>query len=190
MFVIFNLLGVFLPAAEVVPQPALTTEPGLGSMPPPAPRGVFRPTALTIGGGAGWLALHDNLGRDGEVAANAALRLSAALALDWVSVASLDLGLATRGDSNFYHLTPSVGVARFFGRGIYLRAGLGPSWVLEGANRRIASVGPGLALAGALGLEAARSTHLAAGIEALWIWGFFRNERWDTAGLALVLTRY
>ncbi|MDX2024451.1 MAG: hypothetical protein SF187_29685 [Deltaproteobacteria bacterium] len=162
-------------------------------MPPAPPRAVERDASIAVSFGGGWLALNDNIGRDGQGAWLLRLRLAAGVAVNWMVFVGIEAGGTNREGVTFVQTTPMAGVQRFFGGRFYMYGGLGPSWVTESDpedEESPFSVGPGFGSTVGLGFEGFRFPHGAVGLEASATMGLFAHERWDTGGVSLTFTGF
>ena len=160
----------------------------LGAMPAAAPRGVDRAAAWTVGGGFGWLALTDNLGRDGQPALTLSTRVLARIVGPLMVYGGVELSTTSREDARFFQTAWLAGLQTFIVGRVTIRAGVGPTWVTQRTPSSSDSVGPGWACTVAVGIEAARVGRTAFGMEATATWGIFAKERWDMGGLNMTLT--
>lgn len=170
-----------------IDQQGLAAEIGV---PPVAPRGVQRDFSVAVGFGGGWLALNDNIGRDGQGAWTLRGRAAAGLAVNWMLFMGVEVGGTTRDGSTFMQTTAMAGIQRFLAGRFYVYAGLGLSWVTEAAEDYSDAVGPGLGGTIGLGCEAWRFPHAAIGIEVSSTLGLFAREQWDTGGVNLIFVGY
>lgn len=182
------LLFTSLLAIEEQPQ-------HVSALPPAAPKGVQRAVSATVGLGGGWLALSDNIGRDGQGAWTLRGRIAAGFAVDWMLFLAAEASGTKRADMTFVQTTLLAGVQRFLAGRFYVYSGVGPSWVTqngptEDGSSYSDSVGPGLGVTIGLGLEALRLAHSAIGIELAGTMGVFARERWDSGGLNLTFVWY
>lgn len=171
----------FPPSQMPTTVPAATSA-APAPFPPPPPAGVYRGATLSLSVGPGWLALRDDLGRDGQKATGFAGRLGVVLDPRWVASVSADHTRTTRGSSTFSQTALLFGVHRVLLERLYLGGGFGLSWV-RATGPLSASDGPGWAYSASVGVEALRGEFVALTMEAAFTMGHYQAERWEMGGL-------
>jgi hypothetical protein len=156
-----------------------------GAFPPPPPRGEGRTLNAAVSAGPGWLALRDDLGRDGQQATSLAARVGVVMAPEWNLVMGLDHARTRRGGATFSQTAGLFGVQRFFFKRVYLGAALGMAFVKESDVPNGITDGPGGTLSAHLGVEALRLRHAALTVEASFTIAEYNEEKWEMAGARL-----
>lgn len=155
-----------------------------GALPPAPPKGTARAISLTGTAGPGWLALRDDLGRDGQKASGFAVRLGLVVAPEWTLTTGVDRTSARRGEATFSQTALLMGLQPHFGR-LYLGGALGVAWVRETGVPDGLTDGPGVSLSGTLGIEAVRTRHAALTAEVTMTVGKYERESWEMGGVRL-----
>lgn len=171
-------------ATDLAAQTAVSTQP----MPAAAPRKLHRPFSVSMGVGLGWLALTDNLGRDGQSALSLSGRATVQLSAHLMAYLGVEASGTSRQDSAFWHSAWLLGFQTHVANRWSFRLGMGPTWVRESSPEGSQSVGPGLAFSVGSGLELTRGSNVALSLEVTATVGVFANERWDMGGMNVVLT--
>ncbi len=179
-------------AVEAPPSQAPTTVQGAGAppplaFPPPPPKSLDRGVSLSLSAGPGWLALRDDIGRDGQSAMSLGGRLGAALNPDWMLHFTADHTATKRGGSTFSQTALLLGLQRFLFQRLYLSAAAGLAWVRQHGPAGLTD-GPGFAYSAALGAELMQSEHAAVTAELAFTMGHYQVEKWEMGGVRLGLS--
>lgn len=165
-----------LPIADAGPQ---------GDFPPAPPRGVPRAANAGLSVGPGFLALRDELGRDGQGATSFAARVGMVVAPEWNLVLGIDHARTDRGEATFSQTAALLGIHRYFFGRLYFGGAMGLGWVRESGVPDGLTDGPGIALSAALGFELVRRPHWALTAEAGLTYAQYEKEGWEMSGLRL-----
>jgi hypothetical protein len=158
-----------------------------GPFPPPPPRGEPRTISATVLAGPGWLALRDDLGRDGQQATGLAARLGVVVGPEWNLFVAVDHTRAERGHVTFSQTAATLGLQRFLFERLYLGGALGLAWVREHVQPDGLADGPGGTVSGHLGIEVFRSEHTALAAEVSFTLAQYQKEQWEMGGVRLGL---
>jgi hypothetical protein len=158
-----------------------------GDFPPPPPRGKPREGSIAVSIGPGWLALRDDIGRDGQAALGFAGRLGMVVFPEWNVTLGLERTRTSRGEATFSQTAGLVGVQRFFYGRVYLGAAAGLAWVQESGVPDPLTDGPGLAASAAVGVEAWRGSRFALTAELSITGAQYEKEAWEMGGFRLGL---
>jgi hypothetical protein len=167
------------------PRTVPASEGPQGELPPPPPRGRARSASAAISAGPGWLALRDELGRDGQMATSVAGRVGVVIGPEWNLMLGFDHARTDRGGATFSQTAGLFGVQRFFFKRVYLGGALGMGFVKESGVPNGISDGPGATLHVHLGVEALRLRHIALTVEASFSVASYQREGWEMGGLRL-----
>ncbi len=168
------------------PRTATIQDAGPGgafpSLPPAEPARIL---IVDLSLGPGWLALHDQWGRDGKSATALAARVSVVFAPEWCVFVAADHVRTERGNATFSQTAGLLGMQRhFFGR-LYAGAAVAVGVVKESSPSRDLSQGPGDGLSTFLGVELLQGPHLALTAEASVTLIEYPNEAWEMGGVRL-----
>jgi hypothetical protein len=156
---------------------------GTFPLPPPAERARFLMVDLSLG--PGWLALHDQLGRDGQGAMAMAARVSVMLAPDWCVFVAADHVRTERGGATFSQTAGLLGLQRYVLGRLYLGAAVAVGEVKESSVTRNRSQGPGDGASAFLGIEVLRGPNLALTAEVAVTLIEYPDESWEMGGVRL-----
>jgi hypothetical protein len=162
------------------------SQPPQGPFPPAPPRGGSRSVSAALLAGPGWLALRDDLGRDGQQATSLAARLGVVIGPEWNLTLAVEHTRTERGHITFSQTAGMLGVQRFLFERLYLGGALGLAWVREHASEGL-SDGPGGTVSGHLGVELLRSHHVALAAELSLTLAQYQKEKWEMGGVRLGL---
>jgi hypothetical protein len=162
------------------------TQQPQGPFPPAPPQGEPRSVSAALLAGPGWLALRDDLGRDGQQATSLAGRLGVVIGPEWNLILALEHTRTERGQITFSQTAGMMGVQRFLFERLYLGGALGLAWVKEHASEGL-SDGPGGTVSGHLGVELLRSHHVALAAEVSFTLAQYQKEQWEMGGVRLGL---
>jgi hypothetical protein len=165
---------------------AAASKPPQGPFPPPPPQGGSRSVSFALLAGPGWLALRDDLGRDGQQATSLAARLGVVIGPEWNLILSVEHARTERGHITFSQTAGTMGVQRFLFERLYLGGALGLAWVREHASEGL-SDGPGGTVSGHLGVELLRSQRVALAAEVSFTLAQYQKEKWEMGGVRLGL---
>ena len=181
--------GASDPSAPDVPPsqvPTTVQQPAAPSplpFPPPPPRGLCRGFGVSFSVGPGWLALRDDIGRDGQSAIAVAGRVSSVVYPDWLAHVSAEHTATERGGSTFSQTAVLLGGQRFFFGRLYLGGAIGLAWVRDSGGGTSLTNGPGFAYSGTLGVELVQAEHVAVTAELAFTMGHYEVEKWEMGGL-------
>jgi hypothetical protein len=163
------------------------TQPPQGPFPPAPPRGDPRFLSATLLAGPGWLALRDDLGRDGQQATSLAGRLGVVVGPEWNLFFALEHTRTQRGHVTFSQTAGTLGLQRFLFERLYLGGALGLAGVKEHVESDGLSDGPAGAVSAHLGIELLRSEHAALAAEVSFTLAQYQKEKWEMGGVRLGL---
>jgi hypothetical protein len=174
-------------ALSHVPRTVVSADGPQGDFPAPPPRGKPRAGSLAVSIGPGWLALRDDIGRDGQAALAFGGRLGMVIFPEWNVTMGLERTRTSRGEATFSQTAALIGAQRFFFGRVYLGAAAGLAWVQESGVPDPLTDGPGLAASAAVGVEALRGSHFALTAELSITGAQYKKEAWEMGGLRLGL---
>ena len=161
--------------------------PPQGPFPPAPPQDHPRLLSATLLAGPGWLALRDDLGRDGQQATSLAARLGVVIGPEWNLFLALEQTRTQRGQVTFSQTAGVMGVQRFLFERLYLGGALGLAWVREHVENDGLTDGPGGTVSAHLGVEVFRSQHAALAVELSFTLAQYQREKWEMGGARLGL---
>jgi hypothetical protein len=162
----------------------ITAVPPDGPFPPPPPRAEGRRLNASVSAGPGWLALHDDVGRDAQGALAFNARLGVVPAPNWNLFLGVDRASTERGGATYAQTAAVAGLQRYFLGRCYLGGGLALGWVSESGPGGLTD-GPGYGFTAHAGVEALRTTHLALTAELSLTVAAYARETWEMGGLRL-----
>ncbi len=158
-----------------------------GAFPPPPPHGDARFVSGTFLAGPGWLALRDDLGREGQQATSLAGRLGLVVGPEWNLTIAVEHTRTSRGGATFSQTAMLMGLQRFLLERLYLGGALGLAWVRESGVADGLIDGPGGTASAHLGIEVHRSSHTAMTAEVSFTLAQYPKEQWEMGGVRLGL---
>ena len=156
-----------------------------GPFPARPPTGEARALSAALSLGPGWLALHDDIGRDSQGAFSLAARVGAVVAPQLNLFLEFDRTATQRGDATFSQIAGLIGLEVFLLDRVYLGGGLGLAWVAETGVPGGLTDGPAGTLSAHLGVEVVRTAHAAITAELGVTGAQYDREAWEMGGVRI-----
>jgi hypothetical protein len=158
-----------------------------GAFPPAPPAEDARTVSASLSIGPGWLALRDDLGRDGQGSTSLAARLGVVVAPEWCLFLGIDRSSTKRGAATFAQTAALLGLQRYFLGRLYVGGAGALAMVRESGVPGGLTDGPGYGFSALVGIEAVKTRHAALTAELSFTLATYGKESWEMGGLRVGL---